>query len=107
MYNYGCLIQRVVDGDTAIGIVDLGFGVSHKLRLRLVGINAPELKTEAGKVSYEALKAKIEGTTVMIDTVKDRQEKWGRYLAIITTTEGLVINDWLIQGGYAVKWTTI
>ncbi len=105
MYNYKVLIKRVIDGDTVIGMVDLGFGVSTEQRLRLGRINAPELSSGAGRVSYEALKGKIEGTTVMIDTVKDKRDVYGRYIANITTLQGVDINAWLLSEGYAQLWT--
>ena len=42
MYEYNFKLLKIVDGDTVDGIIDLGFDVSVKKRVRLVGINAPE-----------------------------------------------------------------
>lgn len=45
MYEYSATLVRVVDGDTLDAIIDLGFGVQVKKRIRLHGINAPESRT--------------------------------------------------------------
>jgi len=45
---YMARIRRVVDGDTLVVMVDLGFGVEIAETLRLRGIDAPELPTRAG-----------------------------------------------------------
>ena len=46
MYEYGFKLDRVVDGDTVDGTIDLGFGISVKKRIRLLGINAPETRLQ-------------------------------------------------------------
>ena len=45
MYYYNAVLVRVVDGDTIDAIIDLGFDVQVKKRIRLSGINAPESRT--------------------------------------------------------------
>ena len=45
MYEYGCTVERVVDGDTIDVILDLGFDVSFKTRVRLYAIDTPESRT--------------------------------------------------------------
>lgn len=45
-YQYGCIIRRVVDGDTVDVDIDLGFGVwLNNKRIRLCGVDAPEIRT--------------------------------------------------------------
>lgn len=49
-------IEKVVDGDTVDVLVDLGFSVFLSVRVRLAGINAPEVRGEErpqGLVSKE------------------------------------------------------
>lgn len=76
-------VARVVDGDTLHLVVDLGCDVQTRMTVRLVGLNAPEMSTDAG---HEA-KAFVEtwvaahGPTFALRTVKDKREKYGRYLA--------------------------
>ena len=46
MYEYQVKeIVRVVDGDTVDVIIDLGFSLTKKERVRLAGIDAPESRT--------------------------------------------------------------
>ena len=46
MYEYKFKVNRVIDGDTVDGIIDLGFGVHLHERVRLAGINAPETRLQ-------------------------------------------------------------
>ncbi len=46
MYEYKFKALRVIDGDTVDGIIDLGFNVLLKERVRLYGINAPETRLQ-------------------------------------------------------------
>jgi len=46
MFEYNCIIKRVVDGDTIDIDIDLGFDCwLHNQRVRVMGINAPETRT--------------------------------------------------------------
>ena len=44
LHNYQAKINGVVDGDTYIAVVDLGFGMSYSCRIRLLNCDTPELK---------------------------------------------------------------
>ena len=41
MYEYKAKLIRVIDGDTIDALIDLGFDVWVKKRIRLYGIDAP------------------------------------------------------------------
>ena len=45
MYVYNAKLVRVIDGDTIDAVIDLGFDVWVKKRVRLYGINTPETRT--------------------------------------------------------------
>ena len=45
MYEYNCTVERVVDGDTIDVVLDLGFDILYKSRVRLYGIDTPESRT--------------------------------------------------------------
>ena len=45
MYKYNAKLDRVVDGDTVDALVDLGFDTWKKVRIRMMGMNAPESRT--------------------------------------------------------------
>ena len=46
MYKYSAKLIRVIDGDTVDALIDLGFDVWVKKRIRLYGIDAPETRTK-------------------------------------------------------------
>lgn len=107
LYAYPAEIVRVIDGDTVEADIDLGFSTWRRgERLRLDGVDAPEIRgatREAGLAAAAALRARIEGRALVICTLRDRTEKYGRYLVrIFDGTE--LVNDWLIEAGYATPW---
>lgn len=104
MYEYSATTKRVIDGDTVDFDIDLGLRVYTVARCRLYGINAPELSTEAGKLSRTWLGEKLPvGSRAIIRTLKDKTEKYGRWLAIITVGDEC-LNESAIEAGMAVRW---
>lgn len=111
MYTYNAKILDWIDGDTCDLEIDLGFRILVKVRVRLYGINSPEIK---GETREEGLRAKAfvednckPGSAVVVKTYKDKQEKFGRYLAEIWFNyNGLntCLNELLIQKGLAQKY---
>ena len=109
-YTRKAMIHRVVDGDTIDVIIDLGFDLTAKLRVRLAGINAPEIHGESAPLGKAAmlwlteLLVKNEGRT-WIKTVKDKKEKYGRYLAhLFVDGSEQSVNDQMIVAGHAVPF---
>jgi micrococcal nuclease len=87
-YWYKGKVIKVVDGDTVDMMVDLGFDIHHKIRVRLYGVNTPESRTKDLEEKALGLKAKDftkdwcdRHQEVFILTVKDKNEKYGRVLA--------------------------
>jgi micrococcal nuclease len=111
MYEYACKVERVVDGDTVDVVLDLGFDIFHKCRVRLYGIDTPESRTRnldekaRGKMAANYLKNAINnGTKVVIQTkLKDSKGKYGRVLGDVVV-DGLNINQTMILNHYAVKY---
>lgn len=105
-YIRNATMVRVVDGDTVDLNVDLGCDISVKMRCRLDGINAPEMKTAEGKASKAYLEQLFPaGTELVVQTVKDRKEKYGRYLAVLFG-DGVTgsVNDALVAQGLAASY---
>jgi endonuclease YncB( thermonuclease family) len=100
-------IDPVHDGDTLWLRVDLGFDIHHDMSIRLNGLDAPELSTQAGKDVRAWLAAALPvGTVVILRTEKDHTEKYGRYLGTIIKPGGLGvdpvnINEALLASGQA------
>jgi micrococcal nuclease len=100
-YSYSATVRRVVDGDTVDLDVDLGFRVALAIRTRLLGINAPELRDQAGRDVRDALQARLPGgEQVTVTTFRDPRDKYGRWLATIEH-RGEILNDWLVREGMA------
>lgn len=111
MYEYNATVERVVDGDTVDVDVDLGFSVHHKRRLRLRGINTPELHAKDNLVRAKALAAKDALTAALakgplvIRTFKDGSDKYGRMLAqLYVNGDAISVNDQLVAQGFAVPF---
>lgn len=111
-YLYRAEVVRVVDGDTIDVDIDLGFYVwIRKQRIRLLDIDAPEVRgesKEAGLAASEYLKGLIDGKTVIIRTAKgkdgaDRDDSFGRWLATIFL-DGLDVNQEMMRTGHAVPY---
>lgn len=45
MYEYKCFTIRVVDGNTIDAEIDLGFNVLVRQRIKLYGVNVPNIKS--------------------------------------------------------------
>jgi len=90
-YYYIAEVVKVYDGDTCTCVVDLGFKLSARIKVRLVGIDTPEIRTkdlEEKKKGYETrdwLREKILGKKVMLHTAK--KGKFGRWLGTIWEIE--------------------
>lgn len=105
MYEYKAKIISIYDGDTVTAEIFVGFNVTIKEKLRLSGINAPELRGDErpdGLISRDKLREKLLNKEVIIKTFKDKKGKYGRYIAEIFLEEES-INEWLVTEGLAIK----
>jgi len=88
IYIYRAELIRVVDGDTVELMIDQGFSQFTKQTMRLYGIDAPEMRTAAGKEAkawlWEALQP-LEA--IYVETLqhktKAKRDKYGRFLAVL------------------------
>ena len=111
MYEYKCEVTRVVDGDTCDCILDLGFSIMHKCRVRLYGIDTPESRTRdldekaRGKLASNFLQESIDsGKEIMLRSeLKDSKGKYGRVLGSIIV-DGLDVNKAMVAQNLAVKY---
>lgn len=107
LYTYNCIINNVIDGDTVIADIDLGFKTwLHNARIRFSGINTPEIRgneREDGLVSKHFVSAFLEGKPTIIK-VLDKADKYGRILAIIYVFDNdtwVNLNELLVSEGLA------
>jgi len=109
LFHYTAFVQSVYDGDTCRVDIDLGLGIwIRNEKLRLVRINAPEMTGSdkaLGMASRDFLRGLIDGREIIIETVKDRRGKYGRYLAEIWIQQEecwVNVNDTLVAAGHAI-----
>lgn len=70
-YVFKAIVLEVVDGDTLVVDVDCGFEIKKKERIRLAGIDCPEIVTEEGKEAAEYVRNQLARVPfVMLRTTK-------------------------------------
>lgn len=111
MYVYRATLLRVVDGDTVDVAIDLGFNVAIKQRVRLEGVNTPELNSSDPNDRSRAVQARalveesLGENWLELHTFKPYPtDKYGRYLARIFFKSGddlRSLGDLLLERGLA------
>ena len=104
-------VLKIIDGDTIDVILDLGFDILHKSRVRLFGIDTPESRTrdkeekQRGLISKKYLTEAIKkGNKLTIKTHKGSETgKFGRILGEVFV-DGKNINLQMTMDGYAVAY---
>jgi micrococcal nuclease len=107
-FTYDAWLIALVDGDTLHCGVDLGLDVAINTTIRSYGINAPEMSTTAGKAAkafaMSWFVANCPDNKFVLQTVKDRREKYGRYLGVILSPGGENLNAAMVATGNAVPY---
>ncbi len=111
LYHYSAEVTRVVDGDTVDAFVDLGFDMHSKQRVRLYGINTPEVRTrdkvekKAGLAAMARLQEMLRESKnkCVIKTRLDRKGKYGRVLGVLYVDE-CDLNTKLVKEGHAKRY---
>ena len=57
-FSYNATVVKVVDGDTIDALIDVGFSIMTKKRIRFRGINTPESRTRDKEEKIRGLAAK-------------------------------------------------
>lgn len=114
LWNYRARLVRVVDGDTADVQLDFGMHCYRIERLRLLGVNAPELRGpehERGLAATEYVRRWFDAAAstgmewpLIIHT--EKSDAFGRYLGQVTRlVDGDNLNAALIRDGHAVVFS--
>lgn len=104
------LVVNVVDGDT----FDVNIN-GFTERIRLIGMDTPELKDPRKPVQCFAAEASAKAKELLLnkkvrlaaDPTQDNLDKYGRLLRYAYREDGLFFNQWMIQNGYAFEYTYI
>jgi|TARA_B100000073_G_scaffold300786_1_gene267412 micrococcal nuclease len=107
MFKYNAKVIRVVDGDTVDALVDLGFSTFKKVRIRMMGINAPESRTRDMEEKAKGLAAKIR-LEELLEEEKFVLEshgvgKFGRCLGTLHVDD-VNVNKTLVEEGHAWEY---
>ena len=102
-------VSKITDGDTFYVITSS----SEKFKIRLIGIDAPETRNVGVKVrkEYFGKEAKIFVTNLLKNKkVKltfdvQKTDRYGRILAYIYLENGVFLNQYLVENGFAVVAT--
>jgi micrococcal nuclease len=115
MYEYKATVKRVIDGDSVVLDIDLGFYMfMNETKIRLYGLDTPEMNSEDPLLRLQAVLATRYlydnlpvGSKVTIKTILDKREKYGRLLATIITQDGFNLNDGLLENKLAINYKNL
>lgn len=103
-YQYKAKVISVYDGDTFTLNVDLGMKAHLIEKIRLARVNTPEVRgpeKEFGKQVRDHVRELILGKEVIIHTLKDKEGKYGRYIAEVffevKEEKWINLNDYLLS----------
>ena len=110
MYQYSVIeIVKIVDGDTVDVLLDLGFDIHRKERVRILGIDAPETRTIDENEKKFGIEAKTyvvswfaKHSKITVHTYKD--DKYGRILGEFFDSEGRSLSHSIVEDGYAWEY---
>lgn len=117
-YFYKADVVRVIDGDTIVCNINLGFDTCiMNEHVRLLGINTPEIRTRDPIEKVAGVEAKkfvenflmMSDNKVVLETVYDSGGKYGRTLATVWVEDfdtGVLVdlNEKLVDEGYAMVY---
>ncbi len=105
LFHYRARFVSAYDGDTLTVDIDMGLGVwVRSQKLRVFGIDTPELRGDekvAGLAARDALLDLLKNRELVIETIKDSTEKYGRWLARLWLKQD--DGTWLSAGDELVK----
>ena len=112
MYTYNATVVRVVDGDTADAMIDLGFNTWVKKRIRFMGVDTWECRTR----DLEEKKKGLEAKAFVKDLLENSDEgkfsikshgvgKYGRVLGeLFVKGHEKSVNELLKENGHAYEY---
>lgn len=108
-WTYPAALRRVVDGDTIDLTIDVGFRLKAEIRVRVWGIDTPEVRGPERELGLAATSWAVawltEAESLRVRTRKTG--KYGRWLAEIWRDHDPVpLHDALVRSGHAryVDW---
>ena len=111
-HGYSCKLVRVVDGDTADAMIDLGFNVWVKERIRFHGVDTWESRTRDLEEKKKGLAAKEYVKDLLTNSdegkfsiISHGKGKYGRVLGeLFVKGQEKSVNTLLIENGHAYEY---
>lgn len=117
LYIYKAIVERVIDGDTLLARIDLGFHTWSEQRIRLHNINTKELNStnksdlQKAKAATEFVQQKLQDVEFIV-LKSFKTDKYGRFVADVfyhpeltnkvqIAKEGFFLNQDLVDAGLA------
>lgn len=100
VYIYRAQVVRVIDGDTFLARVDLGFRAAITIAIRVRGLNTPEQNEEGGDAATQFVRELIDGLPVVVESYRDRRS-FERWVADVYVG-GRPLADIVIEAGHGV-----
>ncbi len=100
---YRAVVERIVDGDTFIACTSVGLDSYPFVAIRLLGVNAPELREAGGPESKAFLEGLLPlGAPVLLRTEKneDWRRSFERWVASVLTVKGEDVASEIVAAGH-------
>jgi micrococcal nuclease len=110
LYYYKAELVRIIDADTIVVNIDLGFRMQLRdIHIRFARINAPEIHTEEGVRSKEYLVnllASIPEKNLLIRSIKEDKyaRRWDAEVYVKGEVEPICLSDRLLFAGMAAPY---
>jgi micrococcal nuclease len=101
------IVARVYDGDT----IEVRLGTGEERRVRLIGIDSPEMDDKREEVLFFAHMARrfafyhLYQKSVRMTYDWERTDKYGRTLAYVVLDDGTLFNELIVKEGFAHAFT--
>lgn len=102
--TFPATVTSVRDGDSVRILADLGFRLFEDVHVRLAGMNAAELATDAGKAARDHLAQLAPHGTECTFICYGPDKYGGRWQGTVVTAAGVSLSRQMIADGYAAVW---
>ena len=111
-HNYSAKLVRIVDGDTCDAMIDLGFNVWVKKRIRFYGVDTWESRTRDLEEKAKGLEAKAFTKDILENSDEGKFDirshgvgKYGRVLGeLFVKGQDKSVNELLKENGHAYEY---
>ena len=95
--RYECIVTKIVDGDTLYCDTQ-----SESKKVRLIGVNTPEMNTSEGIVSKQFVESRLTiGDKIKLELDVREYGPYKGLLVYVYLSNGVMLNELLVKEGYA------